>query len=134
MKTLYAAPGEAIGDGSLKHPYSSLESTRDAVRRLIAEDNREQVVVELAGGTYYLDQPLSFGPEDSGSHDRKVTWRAAADASPVISAGARLECHWEKHETKILKCNIGSQLEGLSFSQLYINGRRQVLQGKRRCY
>jgi hypothetical protein len=127
MATFHVNPTGANGDGSRDHPFGDLVSARDAVRRELSASPGEPIEVELAGGTYYLDRPLQLGPEDSGSAGGEVVWRAAPGSEPVISGGMPLRCQWEVHEGKILKCDVGLQLGGRVFSQLYVNGRRQIL-------
>ena len=127
MATYYVNPAGANGDGRRDHPFTDLRSARDAVRRELSVNPGTPVAVELAGGTYYLNEPLELGPEDSGSADSEVVWRAAPGAAPVFSGGKLLQCRWEVHEGNVLKCDVGRQLDGRVFSQLYVNGRRQVL-------
>jgi hypothetical protein len=127
MKTFYTRPDAGAGDGSEANPFGGLLPARDAVRKWLATHPGEQVSVELAVGTYYLSEPIEFGLEDSGSPDAPVLWRGSDGANPIISAGRRLDCQWMPHEGSVLKCSLAGQVEGQTFSQLYINGRRQVL-------
>lgn len=65
-------------------PLASLTAARDAVRRLkTTATNPIEVVIH--SGRYRLDSTMSFGPEDSGSADAPITWRAAGDAEVVIT-------------------------------------------------
>ncbi len=57
-----STPGEKDG------PFATVARARDAVRasrRTQAQPRPVRVV--LRGGTYFLDRPLEFGPEDSGT-------------------------------------------------------------------
>ena len=57
-----ADPGEDDG------PFATVARARDAVRGLLQTQKQpRRVRVVLRGGTYYLDAPLEFGPEDSGT-------------------------------------------------------------------
>ncbi len=125
MKTIYTAPTEKEGNGTEEYPFNNLRSARDAVRRFLSMSPGEEITVELAKGTYYLQEPLIFDSRDSGSTDAPVRWRSSGSAQ--ISAGQKLVCAWEKYQGEILKCHIGSQVEGKGFSQLYVNGKRQIL-------
>ncbi len=127
MKVFYTSPTGGTGDGSAANPFGKLATAKRAVREWLVAHRGEAVVVELAGGTYYVAGPLDFGPEDSGSPGAPVIWRGADGAAPAISAGVRLECSWEAHEGNILKCRPQGLSAGESFSQMYVNGRRQVL-------
>jgi hypothetical protein len=127
MATFYVNSTGSDGNGSRDNPFSNLSSACEAVRLELLAHAGEPIEVELAGGTYYLDQPLELGPEHSGSAKGKVVWKAATNAEPVFSGGKRLQCQWEIHEGPILKCSVEPQLDGRPFSQLYVNGQRQVL-------
>jgi hypothetical protein len=60
-------PGEDDG------PFATVGRAREAVRALLrALDRPRPARVVLRAGTYYLDSPLEFGPEDSGSRDAPV--------------------------------------------------------------
>jgi hypothetical protein len=48
---------------------------REAVRVLLKAQKRGIRVV-LRGGTYYLDQPVELGPEDSGAENAPVAYAA----------------------------------------------------------
>src|SRR5579859_7959488 len=59
-------PGEKDG------PFKTIARARDAVRALgllRSKDRTRSVLIVLRGGTYYLDEPLEFGPEDSGTEE-----------------------------------------------------------------
>jgi len=81
-----AKPNAEKTDG----PFATLKRARDAVRSEKAAGVPGPYTVEVRGGTYYLDEPLRFGPEDSGSPDAPVVFRAYAGEKPVISGGRRI--------------------------------------------
>ena len=76
-----AAPGGNDG------PLASLAHARDVVRQRRAGGNPPAVTVWLRGGTYYLDQTLTFSSDDSGTALAPVAWRAMPGEEPVISGG-----------------------------------------------
>lgn len=77
--------GSDDGDGSIAHPFRTLERAQQAVRRA----NRTQsVTVTLADGLYPLTAPLRFGAEDGGQGGNVVRWQAAPGAHPRISGGS----------------------------------------------
>ena len=47
--------------------------------------------VVLRGGTYYLDSPVEFSPEDSGAEKAPVVYAARTGEKVVLSGGHRLE-------------------------------------------
>ena len=81
-----ADPGENDG------PFATVARAREAVRALLkTQKEPRRVRVVLRGGTYYLDSPLEFGPEDSGTENAPVVYAAAAGEKVVLSGGRRLE-------------------------------------------
>src|SRR5262249_14642834 len=67
-----AAPAEADG------PFATVARAQQAVREYLkARKEPRRVRVELRGGVYYLDSPLEFGPEDSGTEKDPVVYAAA---------------------------------------------------------
>lgn len=79
-----AAPAPAKDDG----PFATVARARDAVRELRARgEPKGPVVVRISGGTYFLDEPLVFRSEDSGTADAPVIYAAYPGEKPVISGG-----------------------------------------------
>jgi hypothetical protein len=80
----------------------------------------DDIVVQLADGTYRLSAPLRFTAADSGTNGRTVIWQAAPSARPVIS-GARAVTGWSVADSgrNIWRASVGA---GLDSRQLYVNG------------
>lgn len=119
-----AAPNEEGTDG----PVATLHRARGLARdsRAQAEEARP-VVVEVRGGTYYLDEPLVLGPEDSGTAEAPVTWRARAGEEVVLSGGRRLPGPWQSddgvvHYTHLPEVQAGEWW----FRQLRVGGERRL--------
>lgn len=79
---LYPDP---LPDGS-DGPLASLTAARDQLRKL-RKAGKSSVIVLIRGGTYYLESPLVFTPEDSGCRECPVVWQAYPGEKPVISGG-----------------------------------------------
>ena len=118
-----ADPGD--GDG----PFATIARAREAVRALRKSQKEPRTVrVVLRGGTYYLDQPLEFGPEDSGTEEAPVVYAAAAGEKVVLSGGRRLTGgRWgEANGRKAWIVDIPEVKEGKwKFRQLFVNGARR---------
>src|SRR5262245_43344170 len=72
-------------------PFATVDRARRAVRALLADHRSPRGVrVVLRGGTYFLDAPLEFGPDDSGTEQGPVVYTAAPEERVVISGGRRL--------------------------------------------
>ncbi|QEH37019.1 hypothetical protein OJF2_56040 [Aquisphaera giovannonii] len=74
-------------DGPVVSPRRARDLAR-SIRR--AGQGPDGVRIELRGGTYFLDAPLTITPEDSGSERAPTTWAAFPGVSPVLSGGSRL--------------------------------------------
>jgi hypothetical protein len=112
-------------------PITSLEQARDAVRSLKRQQGgtvKEPVTVYVHGGTYELSQPLRFTPEDSGSVDALVAYRAWQNETPVISGG-RAIAGWKEVTVSgkhLWAAEIPAVKEGKwNFRELWVNGQRK---------
>jgi parallel beta-helix repeat protein len=98
-------------------PLASLSSTRDAIRLRRRDGDLQAVKVLVRGGTYFLDEPLVFGPEDSGTRDAPIIYSAYPHERPVISGGRKVG-GWHA-EGRAWKANSPAKIK-----QLFIDGRR----------
>ena len=118
-------PNAAGTDG----PFASLARARDAVRQLKAEAAGQlpmPVQVQIRGGTYYLEEPLVLGPEDSGTWDCRVRYTAYPGEEPILSGGRKV-VGWKTYEDKILQAPLEGATEGKwKFRQLFYNGTAQI--------
>jgi len=84
--------GKPADPGNNDGPFATVARAREAVRVLLkTEKAPRRVRVVLRGGTYYLDSPMEFGPEDSGTEKAPVIYAAAAGEKVVLSGGRSLE-------------------------------------------
>lgn len=120
----YASPSGRSQRCSKDSP-CSLEGAQRAVRAA-SIDQREDIRVNLLGGTYQLTRPLalieSASVSDSGHNGHKVIWQAAAKSRPVLSGGVSVG-GWIRYD---VARNIwrADAPPGLNARQLYVNGRR----------
>jgi hypothetical protein len=84
-----AVDGNDSAAGTAQAPFSTLDRARGAVRELRQRTpgRAEPITVTIRGGTYYLDAPLVFGAEDSGTAAAPLIYAAAPGERPVFSAG-----------------------------------------------
>ncbi len=106
-----ATPNAAGDDG----PFATIHRAQTAAREADAA-----VTVNIAGGTYFLDEPLRLAPEDSGT-----TYAAYDGERPTISGGVALS-DWAidgqgRWQTRIAEVGSGKW----NFSQLWVNGQRR---------
>jgi hypothetical protein len=76
-------------------PLASLEAARLKIRQLKAADPEESFEVQLRGGLYSLRETVVFGPEDSGSKEAPIIYKAFPGEIPVFSGGIEIS-NWKK--------------------------------------
>ncbi|HQK95123.1 MAG TPA: right-handed parallel beta-helix repeat-containing protein [Armatimonadota bacterium] len=112
-------------------PLASLAGARDAIRERRRRHGGPEpggYVIEVAGGTYFLDDTFVLGPDDSGTGASPVTYRAAA-GEPVIISGGRPIGDWR--ETVVDgKALWAAHVPGVAegewwFTELFVNGGRR---------
>ncbi|MCS6949311.1 MAG: right-handed parallel beta-helix repeat-containing protein [bacterium] len=81
-----ARPNARRTDG----PFATLHRAQRAVREAKTQGAPQPIEVIVSAGTYYLNEPLVFTPDDSGSSDAPITYRAARGAKVVLSGGVPL--------------------------------------------
>lgn len=118
-----AEPAPGGRDG----PVATLKRATQRVAELRrGHPERDQpVVVSIRGGTYYLDQPLNLGPEDSGTERSPTIYKAFGDERPVLSGGVRIT-HWQVTPEGYWQTTLDDVRSGKwSFAQLFVNGQRR---------
>jgi hypothetical protein len=106
--------------GTLNAPFATLQRAQQAVRR---SSRSRPVTVFVRGGTYYLENPLTFAPEDSGTSKSLVMFSAYEHEEVTLSGGRRISCKWTSHSNGIKKTTVPSSV---GFSQLFVNGKRKI--------
>jgi len=109
-------------------PFATIGRAQQAVRKNRKTHPQSAVRVTLRGGTYYLDSPLEFGPEDSGTEGAPVVYAAAPGEEVIISGGRCLQGgRWaEVNGQKAWVLDIPDVKEGQwNFRQLFVNGQRR---------
>ena len=122
---IHVAPGgNDAGPGTAERPVATLARARDAARALIAKGLTAPCEVVVHAGTYRLAEPLVLGPEDGGTADQAVTWRAADGPSPVVSGG-RAITGW-KQDGDVWRAAIPEAKAGAwTFNELFVGGERR---------
>lgn len=121
-----ATHGSDSNPGSEPKPFATLSRAQAAVRKL-KRTTRGPVKVLVRGGTYYLCEPLVFGPPDSGTPEESVRYSAYPGEDVTLSGGQKLNCQWEPFRDGIMRCSLRKVKQGqLYFTQLFVNGRRQI--------
>jgi hypothetical protein len=111
--------GKDSNPGSADAPFASLSKARDAARKMAG---KEAVTIHVADGIYYLPETLAFLPEDSGTKEHPVVWRAMNEGKAVLSGGKKLQLDWKPWRDGIL---MAATPAGMTIDQLFIDGARQ---------
>ena len=124
---LFVAPGgDDANPGTQEKPLATIAKARDAVRQQIAAGLKSNVNVTLRAGTYRLQEPLTFGPEDSGTENYAVTYAAQPGETVVISGGEPI-AGWKRGDGGVWTAPAPGVKEGKwYFRHLFVNGRRAV--------
>ncbi|MCM2370119.1 right-handed parallel beta-helix repeat-containing protein [Aporhodopirellula aestuarii] len=100
--TLFVAPaGNDQWSGRLAEPQkndgplATLDAARLKVRQLKTTNPADTIEVQIRGGTYQLRETVVFGPQDSGSQDAPVIYKAFPGETPVFTGGIEIS-NWKK--------------------------------------
>ena len=121
-----APSGSDANAGNATRPFATLQRARDAVRTWKQAGKRaEAITVTVHKGTYHLTAPVVFEPQDSGSAQFPVTYRALPGEKVVISGGVPIT-NWRKQDAHIWVAVVpwAKQLAD-PFTQLFVNGIRR---------
>jgi parallel beta-helix repeat protein len=119
-----AAPDAATTDG----PFATLERARDELRkRRAAGSVADGATVLVHAGTYELERTFTLGPDDSGTTEAPVVYRAAPGEKAVIIGGRRIT-GFKPWKGSILRADVAAQgFNDLAIRALILDGQRQPL-------
>ncbi|MBU3743086.1 MAG: hypothetical protein FGM61_00875 [Sediminibacterium sp.] len=136
--------GSDANNGSISAPLASLTAAQKAVRAARKNYPAASVEVIIKAGVYYLEQTIEFTPEDGGTPNAPVIWKAAPGEKVVLSGGKPIAGAWKKEKDGIWYTNIPetrgwkrevsipekyTQAPSQSvwnFRELFINGKRAI--------
>ncbi|MBN1346132.1 MAG: right-handed parallel beta-helix repeat-containing protein [Phycisphaerae bacterium] len=108
--------------------FATLQRARDAVRELKGLGNHDgPIVVMVRGGTFFISEPLTLGPEDSGTPRCPIIYRAYPGERVVLSGGRPIT-GWRKNEGDIWVADVprAKGNDGWDFRQLFVGGERRT--------
>ncbi|MEG0846055.1 MAG: hypothetical protein RR090_02370 [Niameybacter sp.] len=129
---IYVAQGTKgeVCDGSRHNPYSTLQQAKEHVRRLRQTQEICEIRVKIATGNYFLEQPLAFEVEDSGSPLCSVIYEGDTNGAreQVILTGAK-KLDINQWEPEVGRSHIWFTYieKGLKLDGLVLNGKPQTL-------
>ena len=144
VKKFYVAVnGKDANDGSINHPFGSLEAAQQAVREAKKNGVNNAIEVIVRGGVYYLPRTIEFTSEDSGTASAPIVWKAAVGEKVVLSGGRLITGNWLKGKdgiwytdvpkTKGWKADVNTPEKyskeipsSWNFRELFVNGKRAI--------
>ena len=128
-KEIWVSPsGSDANPGTKERPLATiLMAQRQAreFRRVNDPSVKGGIQIILQSGTYQLEEPLLFRPEDSGTLESPTTFRAEKDAHVVISGGVRVT-GWQQIKGNLYKAQLNRYSK---LRSLFVNGRRMHMAG-----
>ena len=119
---VYVSPsGSDDAAGTIGQPVATLDAARLKVRALSLRSS-ERTDVILRGGVYRLTEPLRLTPEDSGTPEAPITYRAAKGERVTISGGRLLSLSWQQLRDGIYRAEVSGDASVMD--ELYVNGVR----------
>lgn len=129
--------GNDKNPGTKEQPLATLlmaQRKARELRRLNDSSIETGITVILRGGTYFLEEPLFFRPEDSGTENSPTVIKAAPGEQPVLSGGIRV-AGWQKAgNIKGLPRKAAGKIwvadapcpggRFLEFRQMWVNGKK----------
>ncbi|MGQ9608925.1 MAG: right-handed parallel beta-helix repeat-containing protein [bacterium] len=97
-------------------PFATLERAREEIRRLKKAGKMPKggIIVELKKGTYQRDETFKLGPEDSGTEDSPIIYRAEQGEEVCITGGKSVKNFAKITDPDVLK-RIDPQFHSLIF-------------------
>ena len=117
---IYVSPnGNDANKGSEGKPLASISRALADARKTSGE-----VVIYLMEGTYYLNQPIVFTPEDSRKENEKLTITNYDNQKAAISGSVVLNLKWNAYKNGIWQAKVN---QDLNFDELFVNGQLQKM-------
>lgn len=127
---LYVAPyGNDANNGSKTQPLATLTGARNAIRLLKNSPSfkPQAIWVIVEDGVYVMKEPLLLLPEDSGTAEYPIVYKAAKGAHPIFSGGKKISGFVE-NENGLWEAKIHeAAYYKWRFDQLYVNNKRATL-------
>ncbi|MCE5277593.1 MAG: right-handed parallel beta-helix repeat-containing protein [Planctomycetaceae bacterium] len=93
--------GDDANGGTADKPVATIAAARDLVRAKIAGGMKEDIVVHVGAGNYFIEAPVVFDDRDGGRDGHTITYRGAPNLGSRLYGGRRI-VNWKKHsETEV---------------------------------
>ena len=106
-------------------PFKSVTRARDAVRQSKGGASGP-LTVYLRRGTYELNEPLVFAPQDSGTPESPIVYASYPGETAVISGGRKI-INWRQAQGGLWSAPVPGVKDGKwYFHELFVNGERRI--------
>lgn len=108
-------------------PLATFAAAQRAVRSLRQQqpDRDRPIIVAIRGGTYWLAETITFGPEDAGTSQAPTIYQAFGDERPIFSGGRPLS-GWQVDDRGWWTVDLTEVAAGQwRFGQIYVNDQRR---------
>ncbi|MCK5803221.1 MAG: right-handed parallel beta-helix repeat-containing protein [Lentisphaeria bacterium] len=126
---LFVSPkGADTSEGSMVHPFATLEKARDTLRELRGQERLDEgATVWLRAGTHRLGRTFTLGKQDGGTEQAPVTYRSWPGETVVVTGAHRLS-GFTPFKGEILQLDTREQgFTNRRFRQLFLDGERQIV-------
>jgi hypothetical protein len=114
--TLYVSlQGHDTNPGTKERPLATFEGAKNLIRTV-----QQPVTVYVREGTYYLQKPVIFRPEDARSAENPVVWKPFPNEKVRISGATALTPKWVAFKKNIVQARIP---DGVVADQVFLNGK-----------
>ncbi len=120
--------GNDNNPGTKEHPLATLSGAKSAARIFIKTTKiTAPITITIANGYYEMSEPLVLSPEDGGTNEFPIIYKAANGATPVFSGGKKIT-GFKVNGDGIWEAKIPESVYyNWRFDQLYVNGKRATL-------
>lgn len=126
-KEIYVSTaGSDNAQGTKEAPFNTIAKAQEYIRT-ISEEMQGDIVVNVAKGTYFLEDPLFFTTEDSGKNGYRVIYKG--EDMPVISGGVKIGAFQKSEYEGIWKAPV----EGVTMMrEMYVNDKKAYVASSNR--
>lgn len=129
-KNIYIATnGSDLNDGSKEKPFKTLSRAKEEIAKL-APDMTGDIVVNIAPGTYFLDETEEFTTAHSGKNGYNVIFKGTDEENPPVFSGGKRLTEWSHYKDGI----YSAPLEATEVRNLYVNGIAQIRARSEFCF
>lgn len=105
--------GNDANPGTKTAPFRSLQHAKSAVKAQL-QKARKSITVNIKGGTYYLEAPVVFTSEDSGTKNSRIIYKAVNGEKPVFTGSRELKSWYLLNNSEKLRL-LSPEVKGRIF-------------------